>query len=95
MSRPRRAPLATRAAEQAHEQLAEIGSGLHASRMRRGLTQQQVADRIREFYEAGVDLILGGFLHYDDDLPAFGRTVIPLVRELPARRRTAEELVSV
>lgn len=45
MSRPRRAPLATRAAEQAHEQLAEIGSGLHANRMRRGLTQQQVADR--------------------------------------------------
>jgi dimethylsulfone monooxygenase len=58
-------------------------------------TPEQVADRIREFYEVGVDLILGGFLHYDDDLPAFGRTVIPLVRELPSRRRTAEELVSV
>jgi len=45
MSRPRRAPLADRAAEHDREQLAGIGSGLHASRMRRSLTQQEVADR--------------------------------------------------
>jgi FMNH2-dependent dimethyl sulfone monooxygenase len=58
-------------------------------------TAQQVADRIRQFYEVGVDLILGGFLHYSDDLPAFGRTVIPLVREIEAHRPTAEKLVTV
>ncbi|WP_373529549.1 dimethylsulfone monooxygenase SfnG [Nostoc sp.] len=57
-------------------------------------TADQVADRIRQFYEVGVDLILGGFLHYSDDLPAFGRTVIPLVREIESRRRTSEELVT-
>jgi FMNH2-dependent dimethyl sulfone monooxygenase len=57
-------------------------------------TTEQVAERIREYYEVGVDLILCGFLHYTDDLPAFGRTVIPLVRELEARRpRSAEALV--
>ncbi len=57
-------------------------------------TADQVADRIRQFYEVGVDLILGGFLHYSDDLPAFGRTVIPLVREIESRHRTSDELVT-
>ncbi|BAZ29932.1 luciferase family protein [Cylindrospermum sp. NIES-4074] len=56
-------------------------------------TAEQVADRIRQYYEIGVDLILGGFLHYTDDLPAFGKTVIPLVREIEAHRRTSEDLV--
>ena len=58
-------------------------------------TADQVADRIRQFYEVGVDLILGGFLHYSDDLPAFGRTVIPLVREIESRHRISDELVTV
>lgn len=53
-----------------------------------------MADRIRQYYEVGVDLILGGFLHYTDDLPAFGRDVIPLVRQLESNRRPAEELVT-
>ncbi|MGI2906029.1 dimethylsulfone monooxygenase SfnG [Tolypothrix sp. VBCCA 56010] len=57
-------------------------------------TADQVADRIRQFYEVGIDLILGGFLHYSDDLPAFGRTVIPLVREIESRHRTSDELVT-
>ncbi|MBD2410308.1 dimethyl sulfone monooxygenase SfnG [Nostoc calcicola FACHB-389] len=58
-------------------------------------TAEQVASRIRQYYEVGVDLILGGFLHYSDDLAAFGREVIPLVRKIEARRRTTEELVNV
>lgn len=58
-------------------------------------TPEQVAEKIRQFHEVGVDLILGGFLHYSDDLPAFGRDVIPLVRQLESRRRTSEELVAV
>ncbi len=53
-------------------------------------TREQVAERIQRFHEAGVDLILSGFLHYTDDLPAFGREVIPLVKQLDSRRRTAE-----
>ncbi|MEH1972347.1 MAG: dimethyl sulfone monooxygenase SfnG [Nostoc sp.] len=58
-------------------------------------TAEQVADKIRQFHEVGVDLILGGFLHYTDDLPAFGKTVIPIVRELKSNRRTDDELVGV
>ncbi len=57
-------------------------------------TKEQVAERIQQFHEAGVDLILGGFLHYSDDLPAFGRNVIPLVRQLESRR-LARELIEV
>jgi dimethylsulfone monooxygenase len=53
-------------------------------------TREQVAERIQRFHEVGIDLILGGFLHYTDDLPAFGREVIPLVKQLDSRRRTAE-----
>jgi dimethylsulfone monooxygenase len=58
-------------------------------------TVEQVVDRIRQYYEVGVDLILLGFLHYSDDLSAFGRTVIPLVRELEASRRQQPALVVV
>jgi FMNH2-dependent dimethyl sulfone monooxygenase len=56
-------------------------------------TAEQVAEKIREYYEVGVDLILCGFLHYTDDLPAFGRNVIPLVRELEASRHTNPEVL--
>ena len=58
-------------------------------------TPEQVAERIRQYYEVGVDLILCGFLHYTNDLPAFGQSVIPLVQEIEARRYTSEELVVV
>lgn len=46
-----------------------------------------IADRIRQYHEVGVDLILAAFLHYEDELPRFGETVIPLVRSLRARAR--------
>ncbi|KYC38946.1 dimethyl sulfone monooxygenase SfnG [Scytonema hofmannii PCC 7110] len=58
-------------------------------------TAEQVAEKIRQYYEVGVDLILGGFLHYSDDLAAFGRSVIPLVHEIETNRRTSDYLVSV
>jgi len=43
-------------------------------------TAEQVADRIVELKQLGVDLVLTGFLNYDTELEAFGRDVIPLVR---------------
>ena len=49
-------------------------------------TAPQVAERIRDYYEAGVDMVLCGFLNFTDELPSFGRTVIPLVREMEASR---------
>jgi dimethylsulfone monooxygenase len=49
-----------------------------------------IADRIRQYYEVGVDLILCSFLHFADELPEFGRSVIPLVRSLNAVRHEAD-----
>lgn len=47
---------------------------------------ERIAERIREYEAVGVDLILTAFLHFTDELPAFGRDVIPLLRDSkPAR----------
>ncbi|WBL77814.1 dimethyl sulfone monooxygenase SfnG [Bradyrhizobium xenonodulans] len=48
-------------------------------------TPQQVAERIIELKRAGADLILLGFLHFQEEVEYFGKHVIPLVRELEAR----------
>lgn len=45
-------------------------------------TPDQIAKRIVELKRVGVDMVLAGFLHYEDELLDFGREVIPLVREL-------------
>lgn len=47
-------------------------------------TPEGVSDRIIELKRIGVDLILTGFLHYDEDIRAFGEKVIPLVRQKEA-----------
>lgn len=44
-------------------------------------TAEQVADRIMELKKIGVDIVLTGFLHYEEDLRMFGEKVIPVVRE--------------
>ncbi|WP_227394873.1 dimethylsulfone monooxygenase SfnG [Jeotgalibacillus aurantiacus] len=44
-------------------------------------TAEQVADRIIELKKIGVDLILTGHFHYEEDLERFGREVIPLVKQ--------------
>lgn len=49
-------------------------------------TPQQIAERIVALKEAGADLILIGFLHFIEEVEYFGRKVLPLVRELEARR---------
>lgn len=50
-------------------------------------TATQVAERLLLLKSLGVDLILTAFLHYDDEIAAFGDTVLPLVRELEAAGR--------
>ncbi|WP_099139802.1 dimethylsulfone monooxygenase SfnG [Xenorhabdus hominickii] len=45
-------------------------------------TPHQIAERIIEYKKAGVDLLLLGFLHCQEDVAFFGQEVIPLVREL-------------
>ena len=51
-------------------------------------TPEEVAERILEYKQVGVDLILGGFLHYLEDVAHFGQRVLPLVRQLEAARAT-------
>ncbi|KOY83863.1 alkanesulfonate monooxygenase, partial [Lysinibacillus macroides] len=47
-------------------------------------TAEQVADRIIELKKIGINIVLTGFLHYEEDLKAFGEKVIPLVKEKEA-----------
>jgi FMNH2-dependent dimethyl sulfone monooxygenase len=49
-------------------------------------TPQQIAERILALKDVGVDLVLLGFLHFQEDVEYFGKHVFPLVRELEARR---------
>ncbi|WP_374487677.1 dimethylsulfone monooxygenase SfnG [Zoogloea sp.] len=50
-------------------------------------TPQQVAERIVALKAVGVDLILSGFLHFQEEVEYFGRKVLPLVRELEENAR--------
>jgi FMNH2-dependent dimethyl sulfone monooxygenase len=49
-------------------------------------TPEQVAHRIIALKEVGVNLVLLGFLHFQEEVEYFGRHVIPIVRELEARQ---------
>lgn len=44
-------------------------------------TPEQVANQIIELKKIGVDIVLTGFLHYEEDIQLFGERVMPLVRE--------------
>jgi len=45
-------------------------------------TYDQVAERVCLLKAIGMDIILCGFLHYDEELKLFGERVLPLVRRL-------------
>ncbi len=47
-------------------------------------TPEQIAERIAEYRKRGADLILGGFLHFQEEIEYFGKHVLPLVREIEA-----------
>lgn len=49
-------------------------------------TPQQIAERIVALKAVGVDLVLAGFLHFQEEVEYFGRKVLPLVRELEQRK---------
>ena len=56
-------------------------------------TPEQIAEKIVALKEIGVNLVLGGFLHFQEEVEFFGQRVLPLVRELenakPPLRATA------
>ncbi|AJT42106.1 dimethylsulfone monooxygenase SfnG [Psychromicrobium lacuslunae] len=57
-------------------------------------TPEQIAERIIEYKKIGVNLFLTGYLHFQEELAAFGREVLPIVRELEAElaRKNGTEL---
>jgi alkanesulfonate monooxygenase len=50
-------------------------------------TPQQIADRILLLKALGVNIVLTAYLHYDEEIAAFGEKVLPLVRKLEAEGR--------
>ncbi|WP_029350823.1 dimethylsulfone monooxygenase SfnG [Bosea sp. 117] len=54
-------------------------------------TPQQIAERILALKDAGADLILLGFLHFQEEVEFFGKRIIPLVRDLEAKRAKARQ----
>ncbi|MBM7413702.1 MULTISPECIES: dimethylsulfone monooxygenase SfnG [Nocardiaceae] len=58
-------------------------------------TPEQVATRIVDYRDRGVDLILGGFLHFQEEIEYFGAKILPLVREIEAARVGGREPVGV
>ena len=50
-------------------------------------TKEQVADRILLLKSLGIDIVLLAFLHYEEDIEAFGEQVISLVRKLEKKGR--------
>ena len=58
-------------------------------------TPEQVADRIMDMKELGINMVLCGFLHYEWELEHFGKTVIPLVREREDAHRKGRKSFAV
>jgi alkanesulfonate monooxygenase len=54
-------------------------------------TKEQIAERIVLLKSLGVGIILTAFLHYETEIEAFGRDVLPLVRELERQGRGRDE----
>ncbi len=52
-------------------------------------TDEQIIEKIRQLDAIGVDIILSGFLHFTDDLPRFGKEIIPAIRAIKSVRESA------
>jgi FMNH2-dependent dimethyl sulfone monooxygenase len=52
-------------------------------------TPLQVAERVVDLKRAGADLILLGFLHFQEEVEYFGKRVLPPVRELERAKARA------
>src|SRR4029077_14246986 len=66
-------------ADSSFEDLVQYNDGFRAQLI---CPPAQIAERIAEYRKRGVDLILGGFLHFQEEIEYFGANVLPLVREI-------------
>jgi dimethylsulfone monooxygenase len=57
-------------------------------------TPEQIAERIVALRRVGVDLVLTGFLHFQEEVAYFGERVIPLVRALEAKQAAAAQVAA-
>ncbi|OJD36028.1 alkanesulfonate monooxygenase [Diplodia corticola] len=71
-------------ADSAFEDLVQYNDGFKTKLIG---TKEQVADRILLLKSIGVDILLTAFLHYEEEIRAFGETVLPLVRRLEKQGR--------
>jgi FMNH2-dependent dimethyl sulfone monooxygenase len=57
-------------------------------------TPEQIAERIVEYKKIGVNLLLTCYLHFQEEVAAFGQDILPIVRELEAdlARKNGTEL---
>ena len=75
-------------ADSSYEDLVQYNDGFKTGLIG---TAEQVAERIVEYEKRGADLMLLGFLHFQEEVEQFGSTVLPLVREIEAEAvRTGE-----
>ncbi|MBI3690518.1 MAG: LLM class flavin-dependent oxidoreductase, partial [Mycolicibacterium aromaticivorans] len=68
-------------ADSSYEDLVQYNDGFRTQLIG---TPEQIAERISAYRKRGVDLILGGFLHFQEEIEYFGARVLPLVREIEA-----------
>jgi dimethylsulfone monooxygenase len=66
-------------ADSTFEDLVQYNDGFRAPLIG---TAEPIAERVAAYRKRGVDLILGGFLHFQEEIEYFGSRVLPLVREI-------------
>lgn len=52
-------------------------------------TPEQIASKIVDYEDEGLDLLLMGFLHFQEEVEYFGKKILPIVREMEAERRNS------
>ncbi len=68
-------------ADSSYEDLVQYNDGFKTGLIG---TAEQVAERIVEYKKRGADMMLLGYLHFQEEVEQFGREVLPLVREMEA-----------
>jgi FMNH2-dependent dimethyl sulfone monooxygenase len=53
-------------------------------------TPEQIADRAIEYKRRGANLLLLGFLHFQEEVEYFGAKVLPIIREKEAELAARE-----
>lgn len=68
-------------AESSYEDLVQYNDGFKTQLIG---TAEQVAERIVEYKKRGADMMLLGYLHFQEEVAQFGAEVLPIVREMEA-----------